>query len=266
MYGVGFGYSVIGATTVSSGGGAAYDTDAQAFFTANSTLIDVTQKNAINQWYINAKANGYYNDLGAFYFLFLGDSTRNSYNGKNPATFQLSFSSGWTFSSSGSTGNGTSTYASLGATQSSFMASGSGHMAIYSRSIGVNNQYDMGNYAGSGYTSMRLTDNLSIHINTTGTPFATSNTNGGKGFFIGSRISSTNLIQSKNATQYTATSSEAYSVGNIVIGAIGTLGLPQFYSNKEYSMASIGLGLSSSKMTSYYNDVNTLMTTLGINV
>lgn len=246
--------------------GASYDSDAQAYFTANSTLTDATQKNAINQWYINAKSNGYYSDLGAFYFLFLGDSTRNSYNGKNPANFQLSFSSGWTFSTSGSTGNGTSAYASLGATQSSFMASGSGHMAIYSRTqTGASSRYEMGNYAGSGYTTLQITDNIRGHINTTGTPFSTSNTDG-RGFFIASRISSTNLIQSKNATQYTATSSEAVSTGNIVIGAVGTSSTPQFYTDKQLSFASIGLGLSSSKMTSYYNDINTLMTTLGINV
>ncbi len=53
MYGIGFGYGAIGATTKLSSGGSAYDSDAQAFFTANSTLTDTAQKNAINQFYID---------------------------------------------------------------------------------------------------------------------------------------------------------------------------------------------------------------------
>jgi len=48
MYGIGFGIGAIGATTKLSGGGVAYDSDAQAFFTA-SGITDLTQKSAVNQ-------------------------------------------------------------------------------------------------------------------------------------------------------------------------------------------------------------------------
>ena len=264
MYGLGFGVGAIGATTILKSG-VAIDADAQSFFTAAS-ITDATQKNAVNQLVIGLKANSLWTKIAALYPIVGGNATAHSYNLKNTAQYQLTFSSGWTHSSNGMQGDGVSTYASLGATQSAFMTSGSGHMAIYSRTqTSAGGRYDMGNYAGAGYTTLQITDNIKCHINTTGLPFTTSNTDG-RGFYIGSRISSTNLIQSKNATQYTATSSEAYSIGNIVIGAVGTMGAPQSFSDKQYALASIGLGLNSSEMTIYNTIVTTFQTSLSRNV
>lgn len=264
MYGVGFGYGAIGATTVLSGG-ASFDADAQSFFAA-SGVTNITQKNAVNQLVLDLKSNSLWTKIKALYPVVGGNATAHSYNLKNTAQYQLTFSSGWTHSANGMQGDGTSAYASLGYTQSEFMTSGSGHMAIYSRTqTSAGGRYEMGNYAGAGYTTLQITDNIKCHINTTALPFTTSNTDG-RGFYIGSRISSTNLIQSKNATQYTTTSAEAVSSGNILIGAVGTFTTPQFYSAKEYALASIGLGLNSSEMTIYNTIVTTFQTSLSRNV
>jgi hypothetical protein len=253
----------VGIRPTSGSGTPSYDPDAQAFFTAAS-ITDPTQMGAVNTLVTGLKSNNLWTKMKAIYPVVGGNATAHSKNLINPSLYNLTFSSGWIHSSNGVTPNGTSAYASLGFAQSEFMTSGSGHMSIYSRTASSSgNRYEMGNYGGAGYTTLQITDNIRGHINTTGLPFNTSNASGGKGFFIASRISSTNLIQSKNSTQYSATSSEAVSVGIIVIGAVGTISNPQFYSDKQYALASIGLGLSSSEMTIYNTIVQQYQTTLG---
>jgi hypothetical protein len=244
----------------SSGGGT--DADAQAFITAAS-ITDPTQISAVNTLVTGLKSNNLWSKMKAIYPVVGGNATAHSKNLKNPSQYQLSFSSGWVHSSTGMQGNGTSAYASLGYTQSEFMVPGSGHMAIYSRTqTTAGGRIEMGNYAGAGYTILQITDNMKCTINASNMLFGNSNTDG-RGFYIGSRISSTSNLQSKNATQYTSSYSEAFSVGNIVIGAVGTMGAPQLYSTKQYALASIGLGLNSSEMTIYNTLVQAFQTTLG---
>ncbi len=244
------------------------DSDAQAFLNS-ANITDSTQASAINTLVTGLKSAGLWTKMKALYPVVGGNATAHAKNLINPSLYNLSFSSGWTHTSTGMTPNGTSAYADTLKTQSEFMTSGSGHMSFYSRSTGSSgeNRYEMGNYGGPGYTSLavRVGDKFQGHINTTSLPFTTSNTDG-RGFYIASRISSTNLIQSKNSTQYTATSAEAFSVGNIVIGGIGTISTPQFYTNKECSLVSIGSGLSSAEMTTYNTLVQSFQTTLGRNV
>jgi hypothetical protein len=142
-------------------------------------------------------------------------------------------------------------------------------MSFYSRSTGATaeNKYEIGNYAGAGFTTLavRNNDKLQGHINTVSLPFTSANTDG-KGFYVASRISITNLIQQKNSTQYTATSAEAYSGRNIVIGAVGTASFPQAWSNKECAFASIGLGLNSTELTNFNSAMTIFQTTLSRNV
>ena len=241
------------------------DSDAAAFVSA-AGITNSTQMSAVNTLVTSLKSSGIWSKMKAIYPVVGGNATAHSKNLKNPSQYQLTFSSGWSHSSTGMLPNGTSAFADTLKTQSEFMTPGSGHMSYYSRSTGTNGEsrYEMGNYGGAGYTSLavRVGDKFQGHINTTSLAFTTSNTDG-RGFYIASRISSTNIIQSKNLTQYTGTSTEAFSVGNIVIGGIGTISTPQFYSNKECSFASIGGGLDSTDMTNYYNAVQAFQTTLG---
>jgi len=65
-------------TFASSGGGVGYDSDAQAFFTANSTLTDLTIKGAINQLYLDWKSYGVFTTIKDCKLLMLGDSTKTA--------------------------------------------------------------------------------------------------------------------------------------------------------------------------------------------
>jgi len=80
--------------------GVAYDSDAQAYFTAAS-ITDGTQKDAWNTFVVSAKANGYYSKLLAAYPFLGGTASSHSYNAINPATFQITWSGSLSHNSNG---------------------------------------------------------------------------------------------------------------------------------------------------------------------
>ena len=94
--------------------GAAYDPDAQAFFTA-SGLTGATNLSAINQLVIDLKGFGIWTKMKAIYPFIGGTASLHKWNLKNPldtdAAFRLVFNGGWTHSSTGALPNGTNAYA-----------------------------------------------------------------------------------------------------------------------------------------------------------
>jgi hypothetical protein len=259
----------VGIRPTSGSGTPSYDSDAQAFFTANSTLTDVTQKNAINQFYIDIKSYSLLDKFKAFYFLFLGDATKNSYNGKNPSAYNLTFSSGWIHSTSGATPNGTSAYANT-----SFnpivesLPLNDNHLSIYSRTNLNKVSVDIGTYQNflliSNYSSGTFVYNASAVYSYPGT------NNISLGYFLTSRLSSTRSNVYKNGAKLSYATNDAstsYDNKSIYISAAGNGGgTPQWYSSRQLTFASIGNGLTDTQNTNLYTCVQTLMTTLGINV
>jgi hypothetical protein len=249
--------------------GVAFDADAQAFITA-SGISDSTQQNAINTLVTDLKGYGIWTKMKAIYPFVGGTASTHKWNLKDPrdldAAFRLTFSGGWTHSNTGMLGNAINSYAQTYAKSSTEMSVGSGHMSFYSRSSGLAGQteYEMGNYAGAGYTVIAVRNNNIFYgdINTTALPISVSNTDG-KGFYIAARTSSTAVFGQKNTTQTTSTGVEANSAGTFVIGAVGTLSTPQFSSGKECAFASIGTGLSTTEATNFYTAVQAFQTTLG---
>ena len=266
MYGVGFGYGSAGATTILKSGGA-FDADALSFFTA-SGITDATQKNAVNQLVLDLKSNSLWTKMKALYPVVGGNATAHSYNLKNTAQYQLTFSSGWTHSSTGMLPNGTSAYADTGfivPTTSSGLTPQNNHIALYSR---TNNQsgYDLFGIANSGYGMgliSRFTNGNAYYIvDATFSPNITNSN--GSGLFIGSANSSstTKLFRNGSLLVSGSTSVTTYSgsTGNILIGTGNST-----YSSKESCTISFGLGLSDSEVSTLGTIVNTFNTTLGRN-
>jgi hypothetical protein len=249
--------------------GSSFDPDAQAFFTANSTLTDTAQKNAINQFYIDLKGYSIFTKFKAFYFLFLGDSTKNSYNGKNPSAYNLTFTSGWTFSSSGATPNGTSAYANTSFNPvAESLPLNDNHLSIYSRTNQSAVVADIGTYQNFVlvplYSGGCFVYNASTNYTYPSTPLNSL------GLYVTSRLTSTRSQTYRNGTKLTyatADASTSYDNKSIFISAAGNGGsAPQWYSSKQLTFASIGNGLNDAENTNYYTALNSLMTTLGINV
>ena len=88
------------------------DADAQAFFdrvTAATGTLSATEKSAINTLVVQMKADNIWNSMKAIYPM-VGSSAAACAQNLKSSSFTGSFTSGWTFASTGVTPNGTSAY------------------------------------------------------------------------------------------------------------------------------------------------------------
>lgn len=267
MYGVGFGYGAIGATTKRSSG-VAIDADAQAFFTANSTLTDATTKTAINQFVLDLKSNSLWS-LGKYLYLgFLGDSTKVKYNLFAPASNVLTISSGWTFDSQGMQGNGTSAYAQTGFIPNTSASKDSKTLFVYSQTDSSGLLADIGSSSGGAFDIIlpKLTGSFygTLSCNT----FQTlTNSGTTQGLQLASRTtSSVTKIYNKTTSLGTDTNSStiqptvqdflgAYNDNNSTIG---------FYSSRKISIYGRMSGLDATQEANLNTCINTLLTSLSI--
>jgi hypothetical protein len=271
MYGLGFGYGAIGATTIlKSGGGAAYDADAQAFFTANSTLTDVTLKSAINQLYLDWKFYGVFTTIKDCKLLMLGNSTKTAISLITPASFTNTYSSGWTFGSTGATPNGTSAYADTNfkpITNGSLTANNN-HIGIYSQSSNAKDYYNAGSETypaqnalniwvrrvgdTAGYDSGIYTTNRNTFANTDG-----------KGYYLGTSSG----LQSKfykNGVLKNTVSITNMSLTDINI-YLGSTNPTNQFTDQTLSLYHVGTALTNQQAVDMATCINTFMTTLAIN-
>jgi len=219
----------------------AYDTDAQAYFTANTAITSDADKNAINTYlFVNAKSQGYY-------------------------------STGWTHSSSGMTPNGTSAFADTYLIPSTNLTQDNAHLSFYSGTNSVGNHFDIG-ASGSPTTG---TNSIVLYSRFTGDVFAgrvnaqtntqATNTNA-QGFYITSRLVSNTQQIFKNGTKTSSSvNSTGRSANSINIGRWNNPSGTLYYSNKQCRFSSIGEGLTDTEATNFTNNVNALMTYFGLN-
>jgi len=260
----------------------AYDADATAFFTAAS-ITDTTQKSAVNTLVLSLKSANIWTKIKALYPIVGGVASSHSVNLKQPGTFNLSFATGWTHSSTGMTPNG-ATYANTSLIPNTHLTSNTHHLSFYSRTELSSSASDLAcqsiQAASSQYGYMILSARDTV-INV-GPYFQQQTQNSNRlnpaitstaGFYNGSRTSSTSFKAYVNGSLVgtntnTASSISSYlPVNSLYLGAfnlnnngvISTLS----YSTRECSFASIGDGLSDAEALSFYNAVQTYQTTLG---
>lgn len=267
MYGVGFGIGAIGATTKRSGG-SSYDTDAQAFFTANSTLSDTAQKNGINQFVLDLKSNSLWT-LGKYLYLgFLGDSTKVKYNLFAPSSNILTLSSGWTYDTQGMHGNGTSAYAQTGFIPSGNTDKNSQSIGVYSQTNVDELSTDLGSIdSGSNREHLLLkTGGISIvQLATTG--YYTPSVSDSRGYFLASRNSSSSFTMYKGTSQILNNTGSNTTVDLSIqdyIGALNNVGTAQLFSTRKYSLVFRFTALTQTQSDNLKTCIETLLTTLSI--
>lgn len=249
----------------------AYDSDAQAYFNVNTSITSSADKTAINNFYLGLKSDGIYTKIKAMYLPIWGSASACKWNLVNPldtnAAFRLTFTTGWTYSSSGITPNGTSAYAR---TEFSSYSQNSQHISYYSRTDS-NTGVDLGNAvtgsAGLIYLYIRDTNTSYLRLNTTGAGSESSVTNtDGKGFYQLNRLASNKQTLFKNNTKNDFTvNSTGVPAGSLFLGGAQSLS-SILYGNKQCSFSSIGDGLTDTEASNFSNRVNILMTYFGINV
>jgi hypothetical protein len=125
---------------------ASFDADAVAFFarvTAAGGSLSATEKIATNQLVLDLKANSLWTPMKAIYPMVGASAAACAQNLKS-SSFTGTFTSGWTFASTGVTGNGTSAYFNTNLNMLNNLSQNNSHFSVYLR---TNAQ---GGYAAGG--------------------------------------------------------------------------------------------------------------------
>lgn len=256
-----------------------YDPNAQAFFTA-ANITDTTQKNAVNQLVLDLKSANIWTKMKALYPVVGGVASSHAVNLKTPGTYNLTFATGWTHSSTGMTPNG-ATYANTNLIPNTNLTSNNHSLSYYSRTNNTTTGYELA--CQSIQASSTQYGYMLLSAYNSGTSYyqqQTQNLNAitvseanTLGFYLGSRVSSISFKGYKNGILKGTNTNTASVIGSYLPvnsiylgafnlnnnGAISTIS----YSNRECSFASIGDGLTDAEASSFYTAVQNYQTTLG---
>ena len=257
---------------ISSISGIVYDTDAQAFFdrvTAAGGSLSLTEKNATNQLVLDLKANSLWTPMKAIYPMVGASAAACAQNLKS-SSFTGSFTSGWTFASTGVTPNGTSAYMNTGFSPSTNLTSNNSSLGYYGGTTGTTTKCALGaaNITSyfqiyPAYPSFGLF--ADIFDGSTG---LTTNSNSAGFIFAYRNSSSTQKKHSVRGALTTVTSATLATTisSNLVLGARNNNGTFEDYSNLQHRFAFIGDGLDDTQASNFYTAVQAFQTTLSRNV
>jgi hypothetical protein len=247
------------------------DADAQAFFdrvTAAGGTLSTTEQTATNQLVLDLKANSLWTPMKAIYPMVGASAAACAQNLKS-SSFTGTFTSGWTFASTGVTPNGTSAYMNTNYLMSSSngFSNNNYHLSYYSR---TNNSSTV--EMGVGITSPSNFINLFLRLsgNIGGSQgirpsfsIATANSLGlglitGLSSTLGKLFKNGSLLQTQTQTQ-TATSE--FGV-NMILGGQFYSGIANDFTNRQCAFSSIGDGLTDTQASDFYTAVQAFQTTL----
>jgi hypothetical protein len=254
-----------------------YDPDAYSFITASG--ISGTNATAINQLVLDLKSANIWSKFKAIYPIVGGSASSHKWNLKNPldtnGAFRLSFSTGWTHSSTGMLPNGTSAFAdTFLVTNTAFASDHNKHLSFYCQndvSTGGNSSSIGSDNASAGWCrfNVKSIGNTGIVFGGTNGVRSVANTNA-KGFYIANRPNSTTSEMYKNGSLFfngnTNLGSTSQITQTLLIGAARSGLSVVYYDNKQCAFASIGDSLTAGEVTSFNTAVATFQTTLGRNV
>jgi len=262
MFGIGIGVG-IGRQRFASGGGG-FDPDAQEFFdrvtTAGGTL-STTEQTAINTLVVQMKADGIWTKMKAIYPMVGASAAACAQNLKS-SSFTGTFTSGWTFASTGVTPNGTSAYMSTDFNPSVIINNANdGHLSYYSRTESTGNFIDIGATNFDLVIKFSTVAGACINMSDSNV-FGYTGTS--KGFFIGSQNNTANVrkfFRDNSLIQTQTVLTNTQPNVNLSVGARGP-NFSTFGTNRECAFASIGNGLTDTEASDFYDAVQAFQTTL----
>ena len=244
---------------------ASFDADAVAFFGRVTTAggsLSATEKAAVNQLVLDLKANSLWTPMKAIYPMVGASAAACAQNLKS-SSFTGTFTSGWTFASTGVTPNGTSAYMNTGLNDDANLSLNSAHLSIYSRTNSDGLFCDMG-IGGVDANEINLFSKFTnlfyprIHKVNSGI----ANTVSSLGLFISNRVSSSEVRAfQNNSLKLITNTSGGKNNENIFLGAMNAVAIT-FFSNRQYAFASIGDGLTDTQASNFYTAVQAFQTTL----
>ena len=245
--------------------------DAWAFLDA-AAITSSRQQRAVIDLVRGLKNAQLWSKMKAIYPFVGGTATTHKYNLKDPrdadAAYRLSFSGGWTHSSTGADPNGTNSAADTFLVPTTHLTNNTTHLSYYSRQNDSGAHVEIGSWGDPFRMGMFLKYNNfngSDHYNYNTNRVITSGLSGA-GYYVATRTSSTihKLFRdnSQVSTTNTSTSSGFSSVTRNVVLAFNN-SITGDYSTKECAFATIGDGLTDTDATNLYNIVQRFQTSLG---
>jgi len=246
-----------------------YDADAQAFFnrvTAAGGSLTNTEKNAVNTLVIDMKAASIWTLMKAIYPMVGASAAACSQNLKS-SSYTGTFSSGWTFASTGVTPNGVSAIMNTGLNLlTTYGTTFNNHFSLYYRTnntgvfkvgaVQVPNPYD-GISAHINYANGNTyNDNMGRNL------IANTTYGNSAAFHLSSVLSTTSQKMYRNGSvkiSGNATTSAVYP--NLTFWIGGCNGLGQ-YDNRNCAFGSLGDGLTDTEASNFYTAVQAFQTTL----
>ena len=262
---------LIGANRKRTFGG--YDSDAQAFINAVSTLT-VPQQDAVNDLVLDMKAAGVWSKGHVYYPMVGGSATAHKWNLFNPVdsdtAYRGIFGGGWTHNADGAKGNGTNGYLDSKLIPSSDLTDNDTAFVYVSGTYGSNTKAEYGASTNSGGSPIRI----NLHASYSGTAYSDlynyltgriSNTSNGLGVFIASRTSSSVHKLFKDGSQIGATNTGAPNTMagltmSLYFNAYNSNGTSMYHSDRLCQGAGVFEGLTDtevSDLTDAIDDFNT---------
>ena len=247
------------------------DADAQAFL-AVTTGLTQSQETAINDLVVGLKANNTWDKYLAIYPVIGGTEYNHKYNLKDPrdldAAFRLSYIGfGVTHSATGMNGHNTGGATSFLNISTEFASPNIFSAGYYSRTTNANTaSVEIG--ASVGAERMHLVIGFNSSTNAEFDCYDESSTrvtgaNGTEaGWFVGSRLSTTDAKLFKDGSQIgstTTTMSASPPNANLSVMGSNTAG----YSSRECAFVVIGDGLSATEIANDYTTIQAYQTALG---
>jgi hypothetical protein len=250
------------------------DPDANMFFNrviAAGGTLSATEKIATNQLVLDMKINGIWSSMKAIYPMVGASAAACAQNLKS-SSFTGTFSSGWTFASTGITPNGTSAYMNTNFLTNN-LSQNNNAIGFYSRTNIIASQTEIGITAGIPGTINMGANYLNAgafarNFNSLYGGFTNTDT---RGFYTNCRILSTENKMYKNGSvlgTILANSETPNSTINIALGGemqSGNTSVFQF-SSKELAFAFLSDGLDETQNINLYTIVQAFQTTLSRNV
>jgi hypothetical protein len=250
-----------------------FDVDTIAFINrviAAGGSLSATEQNAVNQLVLDLKKYNLWYSMKAVY-PFVGASAAACSRNLIAPLSNGTFTAGWTYSSNGVNGNGTSAFFNTNLNQSASLSASNNHISIYSRT----DLNGIGVYVDCGITNNTSYSFNQISIRTSGNSIyengsqviSLANANS-LGLYIGTSTSTTSAKLYKNGSSIgssTTTQARTLFNNNIYIGStcFSTTNAGLYFTTRQYAFASIGDGLNDAQASDLYTAVQNFQTSLG---
>lgn len=257
--------------TVSGGGAAPFDPDAQTYFnniTTNGGTISPTSMTAINNLVLCMKASGTWALQGEIY-PYAGNQlaaalTKLKFNtGNSPFLTNHNFVSGdyvETGAAAGLTGDASAKYLQTGYLYNTFTADNTSLSVYCTSQNGSGGQSSMGGYDGDGAIIGLSSDQFSFIGGVTGGPKTPTNTS----FGALSRTGGITSVYGPSGLSTSSSDGSAFGTGvEHYVFAFNASGSPIEFSKRTLAFTTLGQNLTGTQITSMYNCIQTFQTALG---